>query len=311
MRAGCSFCQLVLSCIQKPLHSSNSTQPIALPENTADGEELFCFVASRVPDLQNPWSWSKSAFNISIDVQIRTIFDCAYSSEFSLERLHAAHFSPVRSAFRREVEDIINFRMASKWIRRCEASTYNLVWSEKINDSTDITAVRYIDVSRNCLVQMTTVPSYAALSYVWGQNTSLKLTRENEHELHRSGGLSPSKLSCTIRDAVLVCRMLSIPFLLVDCLCILQNDNEKHSQIRNMHRVFHFAKVALIAASGIDSDAGLPGVRSGSREIKQPETQFSGLSVGSRLSCIENELSKMVCAQELGPYRSVYCQRGS
>jgi hypothetical protein len=93
---------------------------------------------------------------------------------------------------------------------------------------------------------------------------------------------------------MLACKLLSIPFLWVDCLCILQDDKEKHSQIRNMHRIFHFAKVTLVAASSINANAGLPGVRAGCRAVKQLKAQVRGLFVGLKLGSLEKALSKAV-----------------
>lgn len=289
-RVECNFCRLVLRCIQSHPHLLNTTQAQNQPR---DPEELNGFISSQSPQVANLGLILNSAFDMSIRVEIREITSVTSLTRFYLQRLHSAHSSPVLSMFGREVEGIMDFRTTSKWIRQCEVATDNLVWPGKIYGSAKPTAVRYIDVFRDCLVRTTTVPSYAALSYVWGQNNvSLKLTRKNERELHRTGALSvaASELSCTIHDAMVACKMLSTPFLWVDCLCILQDGKEKHSQIRNMHRIFHFAKVTLVAASGIDANAGLPGVSAGCREVRQLKTRVRDLFVGLKLDSLDAAL---------------------
>ncbi|RYP45740.1 hypothetical protein DL768_007948 [Monosporascus sp. mg162] len=80
---------------------------------------------------------------------------------------------------------------------------------------------RLIDLSGNndqvlLVEQFETSMPYAALSYCWGENicTTVKTTRGNIEQFRKG----------TIRDAIIVCRLLNIRFLWVDALCIIQDD---------------------------------------------------------------------------------------
>jgi hypothetical protein len=75
------------------------------------------------------------------------------------------------------------------------------------------------------------------------------------------------ELPQTIKDAVLFCESIDIPYLWVYSLCIRQNDEEeKNSEIAHMHEIYSCAALTLVALNGSDSHAGLPGVRHGARK---------------------------------------------
>ena len=62
---------------------------------------------------------------------------------------------------------------------------------------------------------------WVALSYCWGGEPSLRLTKENIGRLKQ--GIALNRFDATIRDAVLVTRALGITYLWIDALCILQD----------------------------------------------------------------------------------------
>ena len=71
----------------------------------------------------------------------------------------------------------------------------------------------------------------------------------------------------TVQDAVRVVRNLGRRYLWVDKYCINQNDEtEKRMMLRNMDLIYENAEVTIIAMSGGDDGAGLPGVS------RQPRT---------------------------------------
>ena len=85
----------------------------------------------------------------------------------------------------------------------------------------------------------------------------------NWNDLHEPGALSSGAgLSRTIRHAIILCRELRVPLLWVDALCIQQDGDigAKLAQIRNMHHIYEGAVFTIVAASGTDAEAGLPGV---------------------------------------------------
>ncbi|KAE8155184.1 heterokaryon incompatibility protein-domain-containing protein [Aspergillus avenaceus] len=129
---------------------------------------------------------------------------------------------------------------------------------------TQLPGFRVIDTQRQCVIIAPMSCKYAALSYVWGQNSGadLQATTSNIHELERENVLmeNPS-LPLTIRDAVTACVRLNIRYLWVDRVCILQDDlDTKAKQIDAMAHIYHHAYITLVALEGDGANHGLPGV---------------------------------------------------
>ncbi|KAI1734568.1 HET-domain-containing protein [Xylaria scruposa] len=88
---------------------------------------------------------------------------------------------------------------------------------------------------------------FAILSYCWGGQQSIQLTRETV-------GLSPSypitKLPKTLADAAWFTHQLGLEYLWVDALCILQDDlDDKGREIPRMGQYYGDATVTICAAS--------------------------------------------------------------
>jgi hypothetical protein len=134
---------------------------------------------------------------------------------------------------------------------------------------------RLIDVNEMRIVQKDVAnlsqndrPKYAALSYVWGTAGSkcLNLKIQNLDSLSTQlEGQSPP-MAKTIQDAILVTKRMGLPYLWVDSLCIIQYDKDKDdaqaraSQIEQMDLIFGHAVLTIVAADGLDAEAGLPGI---------------------------------------------------
>ncbi|KAI1149182.1 heterokaryon incompatibility protein-domain-containing protein [Nemania diffusa] len=67
---------------------------------------------------------------------------------------------------------------------------------------------------------------YAALSYCWGppEKAARQPKLEKKTIQDRMSGIPDTEMTSVLRDAITVCRALSIPFLWVDALCIIQDD---------------------------------------------------------------------------------------
>lgn len=109
---------------------------------------------------------------------------------------------------------------------------------------------------------------YVALSYVWGTVQRLFLKRDNSIELGTSGSLV-GRVSQTIANAITVTKRLGIRYLWADALCILQDQaSDKMVNLAFMSDMYEAAALTIIAASGRDVAAGLPGVFE-EREFRQ------------------------------------------
>ena len=97
---------------------------------------------------------------------------------------------------------------------------------------------------------------YTTLSYCWGGPQNLKLTTKNKTDYcHR---LLVEKLPQTIKDAIDITRKLQIPYLWIDSMCILQDDEkEKALDIANMGEVYHKCTVTIVGANASTADEGI------------------------------------------------------
>ena len=140
--------------------------------------------------------------------------------------------------------------------------------------------LRVIDVQRQCIVKAPRKCRYMALSYVWGGPQELQLTKNSHVELERPNGLSmdDKRLPRTIADGMLLVSRFDERYLWVDSLCIMQDDAEnKHNQIALMDVIYQEAILTIVAVSGKNAGAGLPGVRAGSRNVPQYIEHIQGL----------------------------------
>ncbi|KAF4878135.1 hypothetical protein CGCSCA1_v002878 [Colletotrichum siamense] len=103
---------------------------------------------------------------------------------------------------------------------------------------------------------------YVALSYVWGQVDTYRLLKGNFKDLMKFDGLTRNwgKLPRTIRDVVLFTEAIGEKYLWIDTLCLIQDDdNDKIPGIKHMDAIYSRAFCTIIAASGKDANAGIPG----------------------------------------------------
>jgi hypothetical protein len=124
--------------------------------------------------------------------------------------------------------------------------------------------LHFIDCQTRGIVSGNDLPpgaQYVALSYVWGIKTSTKLGPETSMKNGNPGKFLPEHTSAAIEDTIRVTLTLGLRFLWVDKYCIDQkNQATKHRQIFHMDAVYRHASLTIIAAAGIDENAGLPGV---------------------------------------------------
>lgn len=193
---------------------------------------------------------------------------------------------------RREVQSYADADLAKEWLAECESHKHSQSEADHRSDYLfQSPGFRLIDAEEECLVQEAEKRDYTALSYVWGglptvlrpdpdsdTKPILLTTKDNVESLSKPGGLSPQnveesggRIPSTVRDAMDFTRQLGMRYLWVDTLCIIQDDPEDAGRlIAAMDDVYANATATLIAASGTDADAGLPGVSPRSLTSQSP-----------------------------------------
>lgn len=124
--------------------------------------------------------------------------------------------------------------------------------------------------------------NYITLSYRWGTSQALTLTGTNIEELRR--GKPIGELPLTFRDAVTVARRLSIRYLWIDSLCIVQDSPEDWATESVMMRhVYANSACNISAAASLDPHGGL------FRERKLVDVQPGVLRLNKRWYSISDE----------------------
>lgn len=200
--------------------------------------------------------------------------------------------TPSKSHFARLINDQIDFSMVRNWLAMCHVGHGDFCNQSKMLDheisdpAAEIPSFRLIDVVDNCIVRAPHNAKYVGLSYVWGNidiSAILRLLRANVDDLEKPGSLLRREfydiIPVTIRDAIQAVRELHLRYLWTDSLCIIQDDNDdqgsKKDAISKMDLVYGAAYLTIVAATGTDANAGLPGLRPGTRGITQPVEEIA------------------------------------
>lgn len=97
---------------------------------------------------------------------------------------------------------------------------------------------------------------WAALSYCWGKVRTMTTTTASISE--RKSGFALDTLPKTCRDAILVARALSIPYIWIDSFCILQDSPlDWEREAARMCYTYENALVTFAALHSPSSDTGL------------------------------------------------------
>jgi hypothetical protein len=145
-----------------------------------------------------------------------------------------------------------------------------------------------VDVNAYCIVEQPRVfgkprPEYTALSYVWGKIENYRLTKDKLPMLQERDSLRHAtiaeRIPRTVRHAIDMTRLLGIPYLWVDTLCIIQDGEEKEKveELNKMADIFHGSCFTLVVADGPDADYGIRGLG----EVTQPLRRNHGQQIFS------------------------------
>ncbi|KAH6898046.1 heterokaryon incompatibility protein-domain-containing protein [Thelonectria olida] len=292
LRPDCSFCQLVLqACLENDFESPEG--PEGSVEKTSEPIQIIAFPGEHC---------------------IRLSYPSRLGTRLMLVQEEGSVINPVQGPC---VARIIHNQQVSpslvrSWLRQCEDhhgdSCSHLprgIGQKELRSaqiSEDRTSnFRLIDLEQGCLRKMPLNTRYVTLSYVWGQTSTFRLLKSNFEKLHEPGSLDEliSDMPRTITDAISFTRSVGERYLWVDTLCLIQDDPwDVNAGTEIMNSIYQGSYFAIIAGSGADADAGLPGV-SGPRNISQCLGQL-------------NSKLKMAITHSIDWHlrRSVYNQRG-
>lgn len=103
------------------------------------------------------------------------------------------------------------------------------------------------------------VSSYVALSYCWGPADAARTQLKTEsHTLQkRKHGIPNQIMSRVMQDAIKTTRLLSLRYLWIDALCIVQDDNDDwEKEAASMGQVYSNAALTLCALSSSSCHEG-------------------------------------------------------
>ncbi|SPQ27262.1 6822fbd9-e303-4353-8d42-7c0686794770 [Thermothielavioides terrestris] len=109
-------------------------------------------------------------------------------------------------------------------------------------------AVRLVETAPLSAMNPASDIHWCALSYCWGGPQPVTTTRAT-YDAHLSG-IPLASLPATLRDAITTTALLGIPYIWIDALCIIQDDErDKAVEIARMPAVYERARVTLAASS--------------------------------------------------------------
>jgi hypothetical protein len=169
----------------------------------------------------------------------------------------------------RQLMDRVDVSLMRSWLSICENSHEDTCTISTDHRSRSSQPARVVDVEDMCLKDTPRGCRYVTLSYVWAA-TVLKLTIANSALLYQAMSLSTLDVPATILDAITLVRSMGERYIWVDSVCIIQDDAiDQKSQLSIMALIYTNAIFTIIATHGEDANAGLPGIRSGSRKCGQ------------------------------------------
>ena len=187
----------------------------------------------------------------------------------------------------------VNLSLLKQWIQSCKIQHKSCSFPALVTSREH--SIRLIDVQDRRIVPATTKEKYVALSYVWGPTTIPSLARDKISECLSIGGFKKSAIPQTIIDAIELVKCIGMRYLWVDSLCIVQDDdNDKQQQLKIMGTIYNNAELLVVAATGGNANAGLPGIGNTPRRISQSHERIAGSNFISVQPLMQRVLKRSV-----------------
>jgi hypothetical protein len=142
------------------------------------------------------------------------------------------------------------------WIQKCASSHADCQEEDKCPLPTRVIEVGADGIDPRLHISNATQHGrYAALSHCWGGVIPLCTTKDKIDEFRQ--GIELSKFPKTFQDAIIICRRLSLKYLWVDSLCIIQDDDDDwNAESARMSEVYQNAFITIAAAAARNSTEG-------------------------------------------------------
>lgn len=203
----------------------------------------------------------------------------------------------------------VDVQLLLGWLEQCEANHGPPCEDLNLPTTEGPRNLQLLDVQALRVVAAPKDPSYFALSYVWGGIAPPEPVRfpPGQSDIRGFGSVW-DRVPATIRDAVTLVKLLRGRYIWVDSMCIDQSAGaEKLEQIMQMDKIYAHARLTIVAGGGRDSDAGLAGVRPGTRLPVQKAT----LGRYTLISSLPDEGTLRTGVQAIQAFEgSVWNQRG-
>ncbi|KAK5679951.1 hypothetical protein LTS10_007899 [Elasticomyces elasticus] len=227
---------------------SQDVMPEAAEHEEAIDETIMIAKPERTKrERQSRWKFKE----IKSDVATATVDIVSFPRKFAREPV-----MPEIRLVRTALHDKADCAGVRSWLHTCKTShdhiSPDVVARTRLdNIITKLHPLKAINTTTGTTHQLPKNAEYAALSYVWEQDT---LPAESATLTHAP----------TIRDAIALARELGFQWLWIDRLCIDQADSsEKQALIPVIKDVFSSAELTIVA--GHDASVGLPGFGETSR----------------------------------------------
>ncbi|KAK3174698.1 hypothetical protein OEA41_001944 [Lepraria neglecta] len=120
---------------------------------------------------------------------------------------------------------------------------------------------------------------YLALSHSWGSGQGPPKTLRTNLKAHKDS-IPPSGNSKTLHDAIEITRLLQIPYLWVDSLCIVQDDPlDWEDESAKMALIYADASLTIAASSAPNGETGLLADRAKVHRIQGVDTRGVGYKI--------------------------------
>ncbi|KAH7409795.1 heterokaryon incompatibility protein-domain-containing protein [Phaeosphaeria sp. MPI-PUGE-AT-0046c] len=141
------------------------------------------------------------------------------------------------------------YQMIQKWLHTCTSFHEQCNVDQPMGRPTRLLDLMFDDTSDVRLVPGDSVAApYATMSYSWGTSVQLMLLSANHEQFHDR--IRFFTLSKTAQDAVTVCRGLSIRYLWIDAMCIVQGaDGDFAKESTRMRDIYSGSIVTITAAA--------------------------------------------------------------